>query len=59
MLCPICGCEKSKVYDSEKVKATTIRRRECTDCLTRWVTEEKLLRLIPPEMSKHATKKYK
>ncbi len=64
MICPICGCGKSRIYDSgthdsEKVETTTIRRRECTECLTRWVTEEKLLRLIPSEAGKHTPKKYK
>lgn len=49
MKCPVCGCERTIVYDVRKSETKKTRRRECSECLTRWVTEEKFVRVIPPD----------
>lgn len=40
MKCPICGNEETKVIDSRKGINEVRRRRECTECLTRFTTSE-------------------
>lgn len=47
MLCPMCGCDKSIIYWTDKGEETTTRRRECTKCLTRWETVETFRRTLP------------
>lgn len=41
MRCLICG-EKTKVLDSRYRNEMVIRTRECTNCLTRFKTQEKI-----------------
>lgn len=44
--CPVCGSD-SIVYNSRETSTRTIRRnRECLACGTRFVTEERLLRIL-------------
>ncbi|ACD47101.1 hypothetical protein [Geobacillus phage GBSV1] len=42
MRCPICG-GRTKVLDVREKRDKVKRRRECSDCLTRFNTEEKLV----------------
>jgi transcriptional repressor NrdR len=48
MTCPACGCEHTKVIDSRPNDEEVIRRRECPECLTRWITQERLVRIVKP-----------
>lgn len=58
LLCPVCGCEKSKVYWTAKTEKVVFRRRECRECLTRYVTEERVTgRIISPEASRRGPRK--
>lgn len=44
--CPVCGSD-SMVYDSRETSTGTIRRnRRCLACGTRFVTEERLLKIL-------------
>lgn len=51
MMCPVCQCEHTKVIDSRPNDEEVIRRRECPECLTRWITQERLVRVIEPRKS--------
>jgi transcriptional repressor NrdR len=44
MKCPYCGCEEDRVVDSRPTDegAAVRRRRECTNCLKRFTTYEKI-----------------
>ena len=46
MLCPNCGCTEDKVLETRVSKNKDIirRRRECTQCSTRFNTQEELIR---------------
>ena len=46
MLCPDCGCTEDKVLETRVSKNKDIirRRRECTQCSTRFNTQEELIR---------------
>lgn len=48
MKCPVCGCERTTVYSARNSETKKTRRRECSECLTRWITEEKFVRIVPP-----------
>lgn len=54
MKCPICQSE-TKVIDSRPQQKGTYRRRECTECLTRFTTQELV---ILESMEKHLLERY-
>lgn len=58
MLCPVCGCGKSKVYWTGKDEVMTKRRRECVECLTHFETMEEYKRIIPPGLTGKHQKKH-
>ena len=49
MMCPVCGYERTKVVDSRPNDEETVRRRECPKCLSRWLTQERIVRIIEPK----------
>lgn len=49
MMCPVCQCEHTKVIDSRPNDEEVVRRRECPKCGARWITQERLLRVIEPK----------
>lgn len=54
MKCPICQSE-TKVIDSRANNKSIRRRRECSECLTRFNTSENL---IITSLDKHLVDKY-
>ncbi len=48
-MCPVCKCERTKVFDSRHNDEEILRRRECPECHVKWITQERLVRVIEPK----------
>lgn len=58
MKCPVCGNNKSGVFDTRiDENGEVLRRRECTECLTRFKTRESAIYVIPPRYARRTKKK--
>lgn len=57
MKCPVCISYKSVVLDTRiDENGEVLRRRECVECLTRFMTRESAICIIPPRYARRSKK---